>query len=154
MQVDLSQNSLEKDAKVLLKSAAQAANCMLILDDSDREGEETLETQERTEGEEVDTVEQQSLEGQKGRITTTAMPSGAEAGAPAPAPWLASASLLIPASSPASISAPNPYGTYTADTAHPHMKKPLSPHVSLVAARKNRFESPSAIPNGNADYDA
>ena len=102
----------------------------------------------------MDTVEQQSLEGQKGRITTTAMPSGAEAGAPAPAPWLASASLLIPASSPASISAPNPYGTYTADTAHPHMKKPLSPHVSLVAARKNRFESPSAIPNGNADYDA
>ena len=51
MQVDLSQNSLEKDAKVLLKSAAQAANCMLILDDSDREGEETLETQERTEKE-------------------------------------------------------------------------------------------------------
>jgi hypothetical protein len=52
MQVDLSANSLTRDAKLLLKSAAQAANCTLMLDDS-----ETVERQERKEREEVDTVD-------------------------------------------------------------------------------------------------
>ena len=151
MQVDLSANSLTRDAKLLLKSAAQAANCTLMLDDS-----ETVERQERKEREEVDTVEKQGLEGQKGPATTAVMPSGAEAGAPALHPCPSSASLLIPASATASatasISAHNPYGTYTADTARPHMKKSLSPRVSLVAVRKKRFESLSVTPN--ADYDA
>ena len=165
MQVDLRKNGLEKhtDVMLLLKSAAQATNCKLILvdtdlnsSDPDKEGEETVESQEGEEGEEVEKEELQALEGQNGRVMTTVMPPGAVTGAPAPAPWPASASVLTPApvQAPASISAPNQCGTSTTDTVRPHMKQPLSPRVSLVglAALRRRFESPSATPS--ADYDA